>query len=141
MNKYSYDSEFLKSIFERDSSSYNIDDWKFLAEFHEHHHSQWMDISISILKEAQTTKLAFNKLYSHVIKRFGMLPTRLKAKGLLNLTRGRPRKTIEHERIRGLILELKESGMTDTESMEQLISNNLIDEMDSRTFRRIKNGR
>jgi hypothetical protein len=140
MNEYSYDSEKVKGIFKKDPELYELEDWRFLAEFHEHHHREWIDISLSLLKDAQTSKLAFNKLHNHFIKRFGMLPSRVKAKGLLSLTRGRPKKVIEHQRIRELIFRLKDLGMTDAKAMEYLISNNLIDEMDSRNFSRIKNG-
>ena len=141
MDKYSYNSELVKAVFEKDSSSYNLDDWKFLAEFHEYHHRKWIETSLSLIRDTQLHRLAFDKLYKHFIARFGALPSRKKIKGLLSLTRGRPPKKVEHERIRKLIFPLKEIGMTDEKALEHLIHNNMIEEMDIRTFRRIKNKR
>ena len=141
MHKYSYDSEVVKTIFSKDSVDYDIDDWKFLAEFHRHYHEQWIEIALSLAKDNQLHKLSFYKLYKHFIKRFWGLPSRKKIKGLLNLTRGRPTKKQEYERIRKLIIPLKKKGMTDAKAMEYLISINVIPEMDSRTFSRIKNSK
>lgn len=51
MDKYSYDSHVVRELFRKDESTYSLDDWKFLAEFHEYHHGQWIDIAMSLLKE------------------------------------------------------------------------------------------
>jgi hypothetical protein len=141
MDKYSYDSEFVKEIFNKDLDLYDIDDWRFLAEFNEYHHRRWIETSLSLLKDNLQHRLAYEKLYKHFLKRFGILPSRKKLKGLLNQTRGRPPKQLEHERIRKLIYPLKENGMTDEKALEYLISIDIIGEIDIRTFRRIKNGK
>ncbi len=142
MDKYSYDSDVVKELFRREESTYSLDDWKFLAEFHEYHHGQWIDIAMSLLKEELSTRSAFEKLYKNFLARFGFLPTRRKLKGLLNLTRGRPRKDVERTEIKKQIDKMKLEGFTNSECLEELINRGLLKpDTDMRTFTRIKNGR
>ncbi len=142
MNEYSYDSEKVKDILKKDPELYELDDWKFLAQFHEYHHGIWIENAMTFLKEKLQIDQAYEKLHKHFLVRFGSLPKRGKRKGLLDQTKGRPTKYREHEYIRSLIQPLKAWGLTDEEVMDVLISQgSLPAKIDIRTFRRIKNGR
>lgn len=139
MEKLSYDSPEIKQLFEKSRDKYTITDWQLLAEFHEYHHQHWINTSLSLIKEALDYRSAYDKLYSHFIKKFGLLPSRVKLKGLLNATRGRPRKTTEHKMIREFINAQKSLGMKDEDVLQEL--HNLNYQIDMRQYSRIKNGR
>ena len=142
MNRYSYDSETVKEIFSREESTYSADDWKFLAEFHQYHHREWIEISMALLKDDLSSKIAYDKLHKHFLVRFGLLPKRIKVKGLLNAVRGRPRKDKEREAIKVMIAEMKLRGLKDSDCLDELISRGILHgNTDIRTFTRIKNGK
>lgn len=139
MDKLSYDSPEIKLLHEKSRDLYTIEDWMLLAEFHEHHHAEWIEEAMHLLKQFQEVQIAYRKLLSHFSKRIGLLPSRKKVPGLLNATRGRPRKTKEHEQQRDLIMKYKSLGMTDEKALQEMLNND--HKMDIRTFRRIKNGK
>lgn len=139
MHKLSYDSPEIKLLHEKSRDSYTVDDWKLLAEFHEYHHAEWIEEAMHLLKQFQEIQIAYKKLASHFSKRIGLLPSRKKVRGLLNATRGRPRKTKEHEQQRDLIMKYKSLGMTDEKALQEMINTGY--EMEMRTFRRRKTGK
>ncbi len=142
MNEYSYDSEKVKDILKKDPELYELDDWKFLAQFHEYHHGIWIENAMTFLKEKLQIDQAYEKLHKHFLVRFGSLPKRGKRKGLLDQTKGRPTKYREHLYIRSFIEQLKEKGFTDEQVLSELIRLNVVPEKtDIRTIRRIKNGK
>lgn len=139
MDKLSYDSPEIKLLHEKNRDSYTVDEWKLLAEFHEYHHGEWIEEAKYVLKQLLEIQIAYKKLENHYFKRFGLLPSRKKVRGLLNATRGRPRRTKEHEHLRNLIMVYKSRGMKDENALQEL--HNQGHKMDIRTFRRIKNGK
>lgn len=139
MDKLSYDSPEIKLLHEKSRDLYTVEDWKLLAEFHEHHHGEWIEEAMYLLKQFQEIQIAYRNLVSHFSKRIGLLPSRKKVLGLLNATRGRPRKTKEHQQLHDLIMIYKSRGMTDENALQEL--HNDGHKMDIRTFRRIKTGK
>lgn len=142
MNNFSYDSERVIEFFKKDLECYELEDWKFLAEFHEYHHEAWIKNALMILKERLIIDEAYEKLHKHFLVRFGSLPKRDKRKGLLDRTKGRPTKYREHQYIKSCIEQLKERSFTDEQVLSELIKLNVVPEKtDIRTIRRIKNGK
>lgn len=142
MSIFSYDSEKVIELFKKDLELYELEDWKFLAKFHEYHHGIWIENAMIFLKEKLIIDQAYEKLNKHFLVRFGSLPKRGKRKGLLDRTKGRPTKHREHQYIRSCIEPLKEKGFTDEQVLSELINLDVVPEnTDIRTIRRIKNGR
>jgi hypothetical protein len=142
MNKFSYDSEKVKDIFKKDLELYELEDWKFLAEFHEYHHGIWIENAMTFFKEKLIIDQAYEKLHKHFLVRFGSLPKRGKRNGLLDRTKGRPTKYREHQFIRSLMPPFKDAGFTDEKMLAEFIKLKLLPEKtDIRTLRRIKKGK
>lgn len=142
MNKFSYDSDRVIELFKKSPELYELEDWRFLAEFHEHHHGIWIENAMMFLREKLQIDQAYEKLHKHFLVRFGSLPKRVKRKGLLDRTKGRPTKHREHQHIRSFIGPMKDKGFTDEQVLSELIKLNLVPEKtDIRTLRRIKKGK
>lgn len=142
MNNFSYESDKVIELFKKDLELYGLEDWKFLAKFHEYHHGIWIENAMAFLKERLIVDQAYEKLHKHFLVRFGSLPKRGKRKGLLDQTKGRPTKYREHQYIRSFIKPMKEEGFTDEQVLSEMIKLNVVPEKtDIRTIRRIKNGR
>jgi hypothetical protein len=128
MNNFSYESDKVIELFKKDLELYGLEDWKFLAKFHEYHHGIWIENAMAFLKERLIVDQAYEKLHKHFLVRFGSLPKRGKRKGLLDQTKGRPTKYREHQYIRSFIKPMKEEGFTDEQVLSEMIKLNVVPE-------------